>query len=112
MDKPPREMLHCHSPAREQLASKTECAPYFIDPALDRERAIVADLLNRGVIKVPASKGFTNVASINVAGKVAGSDAEYAALIAKYEAALSAATTDEARESARTDLELVKALRK
>jgi len=83
-----------------------------LDPALERERAIVADLLNRGVIKVPASKGFTNVASINVAGKVAASDAEYAALIAKYEAALSAATGDEARESARTDLELVKALRK
>jgi len=83
-----------------------------LDPAYDRERKIVEDLLNRGIIKVPSSKGFTNVASINVAGKVALNDAEYTALVATYEAALAAATTDEAKAAARVDIELVKALKK
>lgn len=83
-----------------------------LDPALDRERVIVEKLLNDGAISVPSSKGFTNTASINIAGKVAANEAEYTALMAQYETALATATTDEAKADAKTNLILVKALKK
>lgn len=82
-----------------------------LDPSLERERKIVEALVNSGAIAVPSSKGFTNVASINVAGKVAATQAEYDALVAKVQAALEAAATDEAKAAAKADLELIKALK-
>lgn len=83
-----------------------------IDPSLSREKAIVEDLLNRGVIKLPSAGAFTGIASINVEGKIAATPDEQAALLSKLESKLAVAAKEEEKAVIRTDMELVKALKK
>ena len=73
---------------------------------------VVTDLLNRGVIQVPSSGTFTNVASINVKGKATSTPAEQAEMLAGLDARLAAAAKDEEKIALRTDIELVKALKR
>lgn len=82
-----------------------------IDPALNRERAIVEALLNAGTITVPASGVYGNTASISVSGKIAKTQEEYSTLMAQAEARLAAAKDEAAKVAAKTDIELIKALK-
>lgn len=82
-----------------------------LEPQWAREQGIVRELVNRGEIAVPSKGAFTNIASINVAGKVSRTPAEYAAALAAAEQRAAAAATDEERLAAKTDLALIKALK-
>ena len=82
-----------------------------LDTALAREQGIVRELINRGELTVPSKGTFTNIASINVKGKVTHTPADYAAALAAAEARAASAGNDDARAAAQADIVLIKALK-
>ena len=82
-----------------------------LDTALAREQGIVRELINRGELTVPSKGTFTNIASINVKGKVTHTPADYAAALAAAEARAASSGNDDARAAAQADIVLIKALK-
>jgi len=82
-----------------------------IEPALAREKTIVESLLNSGVIVVPKSGAYGNIASINVVGKVARNETEYASILGEAEIRLATAKDEVSIAAAKMEIELIKALK-
>nr|WP_315464741.1 5'-nucleotidase C-terminal domain-containing protein [uncultured Rhodoferax sp.] len=81
------------------------------DPSLAREKTIVEDLVQRGVIKLASTGNLTGIASVNVQGKVTHTPEQQAALLARLEARLAQSSNEAEKGDIRTDMELVKALK-
>lgn len=80
----------------------------------EREREIVKNLINTGVMTVPATEDgrFTNIASINVKGKVFRDKASYDAALATLKQQVANANDEQAKKQAQTDIVLITALNK
>lgn len=80
----------------------------------EREREIVKNLINTNVITVPATADgrFTNIASINVKGKVFRDKSSYDAALATLKQQVANANDEQTKLQAQTDIALITALNK
>lgn len=79
-----------------------------------KERQRVKQLINNGTIAVPATADgrYTNIASINVKDKLFKDKASYEAALATLQQQVTAASSEQTKQQAQTDIALITALNK